>query len=105
MINTLKHKLHLLAIKRQWYGTVYTGKTTIHKTIFGTFFTATNYISRPLNALIKSEVERSVTDAKSEFVESYLREKERAATGERWEKQLEAIQDFTKLNIKGILPD
>ena len=78
MIDTLKDKLHLFAIRRRWYSTVYTGKTTIHKTIFGTFFKASNYMCTSLNRLIKSEVERSVTDAKDEFVEAYLREKEKA---------------------------
>ena len=105
MINTLKDKLHLLAIRNLWYSTVYTGKITIHKTIFGRFFTEADYMASPLNRLIKSEVQRSVTDAKDEFVESYLREKAHIALVDGRDKQLEAIQDFTKLNIKGILPD
>ena len=105
MINTLKDKLHQLAIRKQWYNTVYTGKITIHKTIFGRFFTAINYTACPLNRLIRSEVDKCIIAAKVELLEDLESQKERARIGSVCDRQLEAVQDFTKLDIKGILPD
>jgi hypothetical protein len=117
MINTIKDKLHQLAIRKMWYSTVYTGKITIHKTVFGKYFTETDYMSAPLNRLITSEVARNVRDTKDEFVEAYLREKEHGLLKKRhWDandapaiEKMKTVDSYipsaSPLNIKGILPD
>ena len=98
MINEIKHALHRLAINRGWYSTVYMGKLTIQRTIFGKYFTDTDYMSCPLGRLIQSEIDRSVEVVRAELLQDLK------CQGER-DKQIEALEDFTKLNIKGILPD
>ena len=109
MINTLKDKLHLLAIRNLWYSTVYTGKITIHKTVFGKYFTETDYLPAPLTRLIRSEIERSVTEVKDEFVGAYLREKEARAVSVPTIEKMETVDNYIPharpLSIKGILPD
>ena len=73
----IKHALHRLAVNRGWYNTVYMGKSTIQRTIFGKYFTETDYISYPLGRLIQSEIDHSVEVVRAELLQDLKCQDER----------------------------